>query len=136
MSVSHFVELYSSSPTGLRAQTAAAVDETLERRSTTLLLGLDRLSILDDAVISATIVALRRLRDIGGTVHLVTCNTSHREHLARIGLNRVFGIFASAEEAEPRSAQPNGPLLFRQFTRVLSLAARTRRFGIHRQVKQ
>jgi anti-anti-sigma regulatory factor len=103
MSASHFVEIYSSSPAGLRAQTAAAVSETLDRRSTTLLLGLDRLPALDDAVISAAIVALRKLRDIGGTVQLVTCNTSHREHLARIGLDRVFDIFASYSASAGKS---------------------------------
>jgi anti-anti-sigma regulatory factor len=94
----HLVQLFSSSPIGLRAQTAAAVEETLRLRTTSLLLGLDTLSTLDDGVIAATIVALRKLRDIGGTVHLVTGNPSHRKRLAQLGLDRVFDILASPEE--------------------------------------
>jgi hypothetical protein len=82
MMAPYFVEVHSGSTTGLRAQTKAAVDEALRRRATTLLLGLDSLSTLDDALLSATIVALRRLRDAGGTVRLVTRKTSQRTRLA------------------------------------------------------
>jgi anti-anti-sigma regulatory factor len=104
MSASHFVKLYSSSPTGLRAQAIAAVDELLLRKRTTLLLELDGLSIIDDAVISAMVVALRKLREVGGTVRLITDNSGHRERLAHIGLDRVFDIYASPEDADPRGA--------------------------------
>ena len=98
----HLVKLHASSPSGLRAQAAMAADETLRLRSTNLLLGLDGLSILDDAAISGTIVALRKLRDIGGTVGLVTGNPAHRKRLAQLGLDRVFDIMASPEDAEPQ----------------------------------
>jgi hypothetical protein len=67
-----------------------------------LLLGLDSLTTIDDRVISAAIVALRRLRDLGGAVGLITRNTSHRKRLADIGLDRVFDILASVEETNPR----------------------------------
>jgi anti-anti-sigma regulatory factor len=103
--IPHFVELRSSSPAGLRAQTTAAVDEVLVRQSATLLLGLDSLSIIDDAVISALIGALRKLREIGGTVRLSTSNADHRERLAHIGLDRVFDVCGGPEEADRRGAQ-------------------------------
>jgi anti-anti-sigma regulatory factor len=96
----HLVKLHASSPSGLRAQAATAAEETLRLRTTSLLLGLDGLSILDDAVISGTIVALRKLRDIGGTVALVTGNPTHRKRLTQLGLDRVFDILASPEDAE------------------------------------
>jgi anti-anti-sigma regulatory factor len=99
MSLPHFVKLHSNSPTGLRAQTAGAVEEALHLRTTSLLLGLDGLPILDDAVISESIVALRKLRDVGGTVRLVTGNATHRERLSQLGLDRVFDILANPEEA-------------------------------------
>jgi anti-anti-sigma regulatory factor len=105
MSDPHIVELRSSSPAGLRAQTTAAVNEVLVRERATLLLGLDSLSIIDDAVIAALIVALRRLREIGGTVRLITGNAEHRERLARIGLDRVFDIAGGPEEADRRGAR-------------------------------
>lgn len=106
MSVPHFVKLHSGSPTGLRAQTAMAVEETLRLRTTSLLLGLDDLSILDDAVIAGTIVALRKLRDVGGTVCLVTGNDTHRKRLAQLGLDRVFDVLASPRTAVSSKAKP------------------------------
>ena len=94
----HFVKLHSGSPAGLRSQTAAAVEETLRLRTTSLLLGLDALSILDDAVIASMIVALRELRDVGGTVRLVTGNGAHRKRLAQLGLDRVFDVLSNPEK--------------------------------------
>jgi hypothetical protein len=77
----HFIDLYTSSRTELRAQLSAAVDETLRRRSLTLLVGLDSLPNLDDGVLAAAIIALRRLRESGGTLRLKTGNASHRRTL-------------------------------------------------------
>jgi anti-anti-sigma regulatory factor len=57
-----------------------------------LIIGLDRLASLDDEALSATIVALRRHRESGGTVRLVTQNAVHRDRLARTGLDRVFEV--------------------------------------------
>src|SRR5271168_2711750 len=100
----HFVEFYASSPNGFRAQAMAAVSDAMRQGSTILVVGLDSLSRLDDAAISATIVALRGLREIGGTVRLVTQSVAHREHLEAMALDRIFGVFASFEEAStPRS---------------------------------
>jgi anti-anti-sigma regulatory factor len=115
MMAPYFVELHSSSTTGLRAQTKGAVNETLRRRARTLLLGLDSLSTLDDGVLSATIVALRRLRDVGGTVRLVTRKTSHRTRLALTGLDRVFHIIANVEETTTHNNYRRGEQHFRKF---------------------
>jgi len=119
----HFVEFYASSPKRLRAQATAAVNETLRQGSTTLVVGLDSLSILDDAAISGTIVALRGLREIGGTVRLVTQSVAHRRHIEAIGLDRIFDVFSSFDEAGRRDEQRDSsflsPLLVARITRVL-----------------
>jgi anti-anti-sigma factor len=108
---SHFVELYASSPVGLRAQAVEAVNDALRRGSTLLVLGLDSLSTLDDAALSAMIVALRRLREVGGTVRLVTQSVAHRKRLVVAGLDRIFDVFASAEEARGRNERHQDTLL-------------------------
>lgn len=88
----YFIELYTSSRTGLRAQFTAAVDETLRRRSLTLFVCLDSLPNLDDSVLSGAIIALRRLREFGGTLQFMTQKASHRRTLSATGLDRVFKI--------------------------------------------
>ena len=93
-------DLYASSATGLRAQAVRAADDALARGRATLVIGLDNLKAFDDAVASATILALRRLRDAGGSVRLVTANDAHRQRLALTGLDRVFEIYPNACEAE------------------------------------
>jgi anti-anti-sigma regulatory factor len=87
-----FVELYASSSNGIRAQATSAVDDALHRGATLLVLGLDNLPALDDAVLSAAIVALRRLREIGGNVRLATQNPAHQKRLAQAGLDRIFAV--------------------------------------------
>ena len=94
-----FVEFYASSPTGLRAQATAAVSDAIRGGSTILVVGLDNLARFDAAAISAAIVALRGLREIGGTVRLVTRSATHRRSLEATGLDHVFDVFATREEA-------------------------------------
>ena len=93
-------DLYASSAGGLRAQAISAADETLLRGRDTPVIGLDNLSAFDDAAASAAILALRRLREAGGSVRLVTSNVTHRERLALTGLDHVFDIYSNACEAE------------------------------------
>jgi anti-anti-sigma regulatory factor len=88
-----FVELYSSSLSGLRAQAVRAAHETRRQGATILVFGLDSLSALDDAAISAALVALRMLREIGGTVWFVTANGAYRKYLAATGLDRIFKVY-------------------------------------------
>jgi len=87
-----FVELYASSSSSIRAQAASAVDDALRHGTTLLVLGLDNLPALDDTVLSAAIVALRRLRDLGGSVRLATQNPAHQKRLAQTGLDRIFAV--------------------------------------------
>lgn len=94
-----FVEFYASSPTGLRAQATAAVSDAIRGGSTILVVGLDNLARLDAPAVSAAIVALRGIREIGGTVRLVTQSATHRRSLKAMGLDRVFDVFATREEA-------------------------------------
>jgi anti-anti-sigma factor len=123
----HFVEFRASSPVGLRAQAVDAADAALRRGTNLLVLGLDSLSMLDDASIAAMIVALRRLREIGGTVRLVTQSAAHRKRLMLTGLDRIFDVFASAEEAQGRVEQRHGTFL----TELLGFADRAgRRWGV------
>src|SRR5471032_3164872 len=100
----HFVELHANSPIGLRAQATAAVDDARRRMANVLIIGLDRLASLDDEAMAATIVALRRYRDGGGSVRLLTQNAAHRERLALAGLDRIFDVVASAGDVHSSSA--------------------------------
>jgi hypothetical protein len=107
----YFVEFNKSLPIGLRAQAAEAANDALRRGSTVLVLGLDRLSTLDDEALSATIVALRRLREFGGTARLVTQSVAHHKRLVEAGLDRIFDVFASAEEAQELHERREGSVL-------------------------
>jgi anti-anti-sigma regulatory factor len=95
-----FVEVFSGSSKALRAQLAAAAQSTLQQGKTTLAVGLDTLPDLDDPAIAAIIVALRKLRAAGGTIQLVTQREEHRRRLALTGLDQVFEVFASQEDAD------------------------------------
>jgi anti-anti-sigma factor len=98
------IEVYAGSPTGLRAQLLAAADETICRGREILVVGLNNISVLDDAAIAALIVSLRRLREAGGAIRLVTTNPEHRKRLALTSLDRIFEVFESAADA--RRAHP------------------------------
>src|SRR5258708_23676364 len=93
------VEVYAASPAGLRAQLLAAADETIRRGREILVVGLNNISVLDDAAIAALIVSLRRLREAGGAIRLVTTNPEHRKRLALTSLDRLFEVFESPTEA-------------------------------------
>jgi anti-anti-sigma regulatory factor len=99
------VEFNASSPAGLRAQARVAVNDAMRRRAKVMVVGLDRLAVLDDAAISAAIVALRGLREVGGTVRLVTQSVTHRRRLESMGLDRIFDVFAGFEDAGVRDDQ-------------------------------
>jgi anti-anti-sigma regulatory factor len=95
----HFVKFYASSRTGLKAQAISAVSDAKHRGSTILVVGLDNIARLDDAAVSAVIVALRELRKMGGTVRLVTQSVTHRRFLRALELDRIVEVFATDEEA-------------------------------------
>lgn len=97
-----FVEILAGSPESLRAQFAAAAHATLAQGKTTLVAGIDALRGLDDGAIAAMITALRTMRAAGGAVRLVTQSDEQRGRLALTGLDRVFEVFATREDAERR----------------------------------
>jgi anti-anti-sigma factor len=101
----YFVELCANSPVGLRAQAAAAVDEARRYKTPMVIIGLDGLASLDDEAMSAIIVALRRARETGGTVRLVTRSAHHCRRLSVAGLDRIFEIFGSIDDAQPVRAR-------------------------------
>jgi anti-anti-sigma regulatory factor len=84
------LELFESSGVGLRAQATAAAEAMLRQGRTTLTIGLDNLGAVGDAVIAAVIVALRIMREAGGTICLLTHNSEHRHQLALYGLDRAL----------------------------------------------
>ncbi len=88
------VELFESSGAGLRAQARAAAEQSLKQRRTTLTIGLDNLWSVGDAAVAALIVALRTMRDSGGTIRLLTHKPEHRRRLLLNGLDRVMTLIA------------------------------------------
>jgi anti-sigma B factor antagonist len=100
------VALLSGSPEAVRAQVVEATRATLSQGKMALILALDTLQALDDPALNAVIIALRTMRAAGGTVRLVTSRENHRSRLSLTGLDRVFEIFATVEEAERAGAAP------------------------------
>jgi hypothetical protein len=98
------IEFYSSSRSGMRAQATGAVDEIRRRGSHALSIGLDSLRVLDDSALAAIIVVLCGMRDVGGSVSLVTDSSEHLERLTAAGLDRVLDVFSSKEAAIRHSA--------------------------------
>jgi anti-anti-sigma regulatory factor len=82
---------------------------------TMLIIGLDRLAAIDDEAMSAIIVALRRVRETGGTIRLVTRNAHHHERLSIAGLDRIFEVFGSIDDAQPDRASGTACRLTREF---------------------
>jgi anti-anti-sigma regulatory factor len=86
------VQLYQSSRAGLQAQAAAAASDVLRAGQKTLTFGLDNLSNIGDDAVAALIVALRKMREEGGTIVLETTNAQHQQALLLNGLDRVVSI--------------------------------------------
>jgi anti-anti-sigma regulatory factor len=72
----------------------AVVDVAVKTREREVVVGLDSIASLDDAVIRELIRALRRLRDVGGAVRLDTSRSSICAALRENGLDRIFQILA------------------------------------------
>ncbi len=64
--------------------------------------GLDGVTKLEAPVMAALIAALRRVRETGGTLALVTRRDDIRASLRATGLDRVFNVVATAPELEVR----------------------------------
>jgi anti-anti-sigma regulatory factor len=94
------VQLLTSSPSGLRAQAIAAANETIQSGQKQLIVDLDNLAHVDDAVLSALILALRRLREAGASLRVFTSKDANRGYLDSTGMNLAFGMGAVARGPE------------------------------------
>jgi anti-anti-sigma regulatory factor len=86
------VQLYESSRAGLQAQATAAASDVLRAGQKTLTFGLDNLSNIGDDAVAALIIALRKMREEGGTIVLETTNEQHQQALLLNGLDRIVSI--------------------------------------------
>ncbi len=86
------VQLYESSRAGLRAQATTAASDVLRAGQKTLTFGLDNLSNVGDDAVAALIIALRKMREDGGTIVLETTNEQHQRALVLNGLDRIMSI--------------------------------------------
>jgi anti-anti-sigma regulatory factor len=86
------VQLYESSRAGLQAQATAAANDVLRAGQKTLTFGLDNLSNIGDDAVAALIIALRKMREEGGTIVLETSNERHQQALLLNGLDRIVSI--------------------------------------------
>jgi hypothetical protein len=86
------VQLYESSRAGLQAQATAAASDVLRAGQKTLTFGLDNLGNIGDDAVSALVIALRKMREEGGTIVLETANDKHQQALLRSGLDRIVSI--------------------------------------------
>ena len=78
-----------------RVETAVAAHEQ------EITIGLDGLPSLDATVMGTLIVALRRMREAGGTVVLHVTRPELLSDLSMSGLDRVFKVVAQQPESEP-----------------------------------
>jgi anti-anti-sigma regulatory factor len=83
------VQLLTSSPSGLRAQAIAAANETILSGQKQLIVDLDNLTQMDVAVLSALILALRRLREEGASLTVVTAKNENRAYLNSTGMKAI-----------------------------------------------
>jgi anti-anti-sigma factor len=93
------VQLLTSSPSGLRAQIIAAADDTITAGRSLLIVDLDNLAQMDDAVFAALILALRRLRDAGASLRVVTSKSTIRRYFDSTGMKVAFGMTGSEDYA-------------------------------------
>jgi anti-anti-sigma regulatory factor len=83
----------------------SAVDESATKEDQTLTVGLDEIATLDAAMMNALITALRRMRDIGGTVKLHVTRPDLLATLGETGLDKVFKVVANVDEPRARTAR-------------------------------
>ena len=103
------VQLLTSSPSGLRAQAVAAADDTIRSGQKQLIVDLDNLTHMDDAVLSALILALRRLRDGGASLRVVTSKHAIRGYLDATGMKLAFGMGSPDLTRRRRATRSFGP---------------------------
>lgn len=78
------------------AELRAVVDIAVNTQERDVVIGLDSIASLDDDVIRELIRALRRVRDVGGALHLDTTRSSVLAALQATGLDRIFPVVVMA----------------------------------------
>lgn len=81
-----------------------SVERAVATHEPTLTVGLDGLASLDATVMGTLIVALRRMREAGGSVVLQVTHPELLLELAVSGLDRVFKVVAVPAEPVPKKS--------------------------------
>jgi anti-anti-sigma regulatory factor len=90
-----------------RGALLAEADKAIAAGDRTLTIGLDGLKAIDARAMGSLIVALRRMREAGGSVLLHVTRPELLSELCVSGLDRVFKIVAEpAPPASEKSKQP------------------------------
>jgi anti-anti-sigma regulatory factor len=88
-------ELLTSSAVGLRAQTTAAAALAVSTGQKALVIDVDNLRMIDDAVVAAIIAALRTMREAGGSIQILTNREPHLRSLRFFCLDRIVAVARS-----------------------------------------
>lgn len=88
-------ELLASSAVGLRAQTTAAAMLAVSTGQKALMIDVDNLRTIDEAVVAAIIAALRTMREAGGGIQILTNREAHLRSLRVFCLDRIVGLARS-----------------------------------------
>jgi anti-anti-sigma regulatory factor len=88
-------ELLTSSAVGLRGQTSAAAALAASTGQRALMIDVDNLQTIDDAVVAAIIAALRIMHDSGGSIQVLTNREAHVHSLRCFGLDRIVAMARS-----------------------------------------
>jgi outer membrane lipoprotein-sorting protein/anti-anti-sigma regulatory factor len=113
-------KLTASEPFGIAKEMRAAVDAALTEKSPELTIGLDAITALEVPVMNSLIVALRRLREVGGTTRLHVTRRDLLHSLSDTGLDVVFNVVETLDE--PKSSKKVPTLKSGSESRKRSLA--------------
>jgi len=103
-------ELLTSSAAGLRAQTTAAAALAVSTGQKALVIDVDNLRTIDDAVVAAIIAALRTMRAVGGSIQIRTNREAHLISLCFFCLDRIVAVARSNNPTQlPTSTEKTLP---------------------------
>jgi anti-anti-sigma regulatory factor len=88
-----------------RDQVLATVENAIAAHQPSLTLGLDELPTLEAGEMGSLIVALRRMRETGGSVVLHVTRPDMLQALAETGLDRVFKVVALPGSPKERAVK-------------------------------
>ena len=76
-----------------------AVTELIDREHYNLVINLEKVRYIDSTGLGVLIGGLKRVREYGGTVHLVCTNPQIKKIFDITGLVKIFGIFDDEQSA-------------------------------------